>query len=153
MDIKNDEKIKLLTSIKSFARNNFSTSEIIAVLTKIVSYIENNSFKNFGSINDGATVIMDCKNITQSKFIFKTAQSTPTINISRLGEILNIVVKPATTTTVTLSGTGLKFIDLDNIASAAATIDLTCDNTYNEISLNDSGDTDSGDRIILVVKK
>lgn len=128
-------------------------SELMTLIRQIVDFLLECYIYNVGSLTDGSIIKLDCRSMGQVKGFLNTVQATPTLQISNFKTLVSLVVKPNITTTITLSGTGLKFVDMDNLASPADTIDLVCGNTYNEISINDSGDVDGTSKVLLVVKK
>ncbi len=117
-----------------------------------------NNFKRLADITDGATPSIDCLDYANSKTFWSTAESTPALSVSNLGEELLISVKKtiAGDTTVTVSGTGLKFIDMNVKALPATSVVIVLSDTTNyffEISISDSGTTDGGSNVILVIAK
>lgn len=117
-----------------------------------------NFVKSLSDITDGDTPSVDCLNYDQAKAFWSTAESTPTLSISNMGKILDLSIKKtiAGDTTVTLSGTGYKFVDMDSKAIPASTVNIVLSDTVNfyfEISIKKSGDTDGGDDVLLVQSK
>ena len=120
--------------------------------------IDTDTFKRLDDISDGATPPIDCLDYTFTKSFWSTAESTPALSVSNLGEDLLIAVKKtiAGDSVVTIDGTGLKFIDSGAKALPTTSVDITLSDTVNfffEISLSDSGTTDGGSRVILVIVK
>lgn len=133
-----------------------STTAGYLIVSQPIDHV--NFLKVLSDITDGGTPSLDCLNYDQSKVFWSTAEGTPTLSISNLGDILDISIKKtiAGDTVITLSGTGLKFIDMDSKATPAATVDITLSdstNFYFEISCKKSGTTDGGDNVILVQAK
>jgi len=110
------------------------------------------------TITDGATPSLDCLNYKQVKAEWSTAQSTPTLSLSNVGELVHLVIEKtiAGDTVVTLSATGFKFVDLDSDNdTVAATVDITLSGanpSYYEISILKTPFTDT-DTILHVTSK
>jgi hypothetical protein len=113
---------------------------------------------NLGNLTDGTTVNLNCLNAEQAKAFWSTAQSTPTLNLSGLGKIVDVSVKKTISgdSVVTIQGTGYKFIDMDNKNLPAISVNLTLSDLadhFFEISLKDSGTDDGGSKVILIQYK
>ena len=109
-------------------------------------------------ITDSATPSIDCLDNPSVKTFWSTAESAPALSVSNFGEELLISIKKTTAgdSTITIDGTGLKFIDMNNKALPATSVDIILSDTTNyffEISLSDSGTTDGGSNVILVIAK
>jgi len=133
-----------------------STTEGYLLVTQPVDNV--NFLKTLTDITDGSTPSLDCLNYDQSKVFWSTAETAATLSLSNLGDILDISIKKtiAGDSTVTLSGTGLKFIDMDSKATPATTVAIALSdsvNFYFEISCKKSGTTDGGSDVILVQAK
>lgn len=129
-------------------------SGLMTLIRQIVDFLVESYIYNVGSLTDGTTIKLDCYNLGQVKGFLSTTQATPVLQISNFKTLVSLIIKPTVSSTITLTGTGLKFVDMDSQAAPATTLDVVCtDAVYNEISISDSGDTDSGSKVLLVVKK
>jgi hypothetical protein len=110
------------------------------------------------STQNGATYTVNCGSNQQYKESVITDDTTATWTISNLGEeaLLAIHMTSATSKGLTLSATGMVFINLGSkvaTTAAASTLALTIPggaNITHEILLTDTGFTDGGDKIIHV---
>jgi hypothetical protein len=127
------------------------------------AYSDGTSWLRIGVVDDGAltdqaTTALNCGNQQQHKSDWTIADvATRTLSVSNFGITANVSVKKVGTQdcTVTISGTGFKFVDLANKAVPATSVApvLTSSATANinfEISIVDSGLLDSTDRVLFV---
>ena len=111
--------------------------------------------KDLDDLTDGSSISLNCFDFQQAKTKLETAESTIALTLSNFGKVLDLAVNKTISgdCTITLQGTGLKFIDMNSKAAPASTIDMVLSDDYNEASLLDSGFTDSGDKVIYAVSK
>ncbi len=122
-------------------------SEVAAV--KIPAIVE---------LTDGSAVTFDCGNYDMKIVKWDTAESTPTLSISNFEKLayVNVLKTISGDSTVTIDGTGYKFVDMDNKAAPAASINMVISQAANlpfKLDFIDSGQIDSGDIVIWVTSK
>jgi hypothetical protein len=109
------------------------------------------------TLSDAAVINVEFSDYQLRDFFIETVLSNITANIRGFGYagILTFKKNIAGATTVKLQGDGLKFVDLENANSTVvSSLDVLIGGNqygYSEIHLKDSGDTDSGERVILVI--
>lgn len=110
-------------------------------------------------LTDGAIQNLNFSDYQSRDFFIDTALTALTANLLNLGYlgILNVKKQSSSNLTITFQGDGLKFVDMfndkDNVVASLNVLLGGNANSYFEISLKDSGDTDAGDRIIFVLWK
>ena len=112
------------------------------------------TYPTIDTLTDGASITVNFEGWGQRAFFLSTAEGTPTANISNFGINGHITIEKTAVgdSTLTVQGTGYKFIDMNNKAAAAASVDLTLSDDWNEVNLQHSGTTDDGDVVINVTK-
>ncbi|KKN88641.1 hypothetical protein LCGC14_0245320 [marine sediment metagenome] len=113
------------------------------------------------TLTDAATVDFDCGGYDTFIAKLATARSTLILDTSNFGKLghVNVVKTIAGDCTVTISGTGYKFVDIDTKAAPAASIDIVISQAVNLpfefdfINSGDPGTLGGGDTVIWVTSK
>lgn len=133
--------------------NAFVKKTLAQTADILKAYLQDSTIQ---TVTDGATPTVDFDSWGGRIFTWSTAQSTPAPDIQNFGKVGTLMIKKtiAGDVTVTLGGTGLKFVDMDaDNDTVAATVDITLSgaaNSYYEISIIDSGQTNGGSNVLLV---
>ena len=133
-----------IEALKKLFGKNSREQDLIDTLTPI---------KDTKVSSSGTEFLWRIQGFSQAKGYLATAETAINLGLKDFGSVANLVVVPGTTVTITISGGGLKFVDMDSLAAPADSVDISCANLYNEISISDSGERDSSSRVLLVVKK
>lgn len=107
---------------------------------------------NIGSLIDGAGISVDALNNQQAMASLITSTTAIALSLANLGKVLDISIYKTTASNIvlTITGTGLTFVNMEYKAGNNVITLVSAINTYFELSFKDSGMISGGNRIIYI---